>query len=142
MADAGDALDDANFEHTTANGAILRLTKVSSTFSSFTSISSPIGCVSLGLKPCWNASLPSKRCWKSAAPSQVGSADQRARSAIKGEWCQRWMCRVECCLSMLRSVAQDRVCKGSSSRKFSLHVQQVSDILYSYIEMLVCICRR
>ena len=28
MADAGDALDDANFEHTTANGAILRLTKV------------------------------------------------------------------------------------------------------------------
>ena len=29
MADAGDALDDANFEHTTANGAILRLTKVS-----------------------------------------------------------------------------------------------------------------
>lgn len=24
---AGDALDDANFEHTTANGAILRLTK-------------------------------------------------------------------------------------------------------------------
>ncbi|KAL4854122.1 Leucine--tRNA ligase [Chlorella vulgaris] len=27
LADAGDALDDANFEHTTANGAILRLTK-------------------------------------------------------------------------------------------------------------------
>ena len=30
LADAGDALDDANFEHTTANGAILRLTKVRS----------------------------------------------------------------------------------------------------------------
>lgn len=27
LADAGDALDDANFEHTTANGAILRLTR-------------------------------------------------------------------------------------------------------------------
>ncbi|KAK9806349.1 hypothetical protein WJX72_010942 [[Myrmecia] bisecta] len=27
LADAGDALDDANFEHSTANGAILRLTK-------------------------------------------------------------------------------------------------------------------
>ena len=27
LADAGDALDDANFEHGTANGAILRLTK-------------------------------------------------------------------------------------------------------------------
>lgn len=27
LADAGDAMDDANFEHTTANGAILRLTK-------------------------------------------------------------------------------------------------------------------
>jgi len=32
MADAGDALDDANFEHTTANGAILRLTKVCHSF--------------------------------------------------------------------------------------------------------------
>ena len=32
LADAGDALDDANFEHTTANGAILRLTKARSTF--------------------------------------------------------------------------------------------------------------
>ena len=28
LADAGDAMDDANFEHSTANGAILRLTKV------------------------------------------------------------------------------------------------------------------
>lgn len=27
LADAGDAMDDANFEHMTANGAILRLTK-------------------------------------------------------------------------------------------------------------------
>ncbi len=27
LADAGDAMDDANFEHQTANGAILRLTK-------------------------------------------------------------------------------------------------------------------
>lgn len=35
MADAGDALDDANFEHTTANGAILRLTKVCSPVSAF-----------------------------------------------------------------------------------------------------------
>ena len=37
LADAGDAMDDANFEHQTANGAILRLTKevnhlLSSTF--------------------------------------------------------------------------------------------------------------
>lgn len=27
LADAGDTMDDANFEHTTANGAILRLTR-------------------------------------------------------------------------------------------------------------------
>ena len=27
LADAGDAMDDANFEHQTANGAILRITK-------------------------------------------------------------------------------------------------------------------
>ena len=27
LADAGDAMDDANYEHTTANAAILRLTK-------------------------------------------------------------------------------------------------------------------
>ena len=27
LADAGDLLDDANFEHSTANAAILRLTK-------------------------------------------------------------------------------------------------------------------
>lgn len=27
LADAGDAMDDANFEHSTANNAILRITK-------------------------------------------------------------------------------------------------------------------
>jgi hypothetical protein len=33
LADAGDAMDDANFEHQTANGAILRLTKEVTTLS-------------------------------------------------------------------------------------------------------------
>lgn len=62
LADAGDAMDDANFEHQTANGAILRLTKevcrlhLHVTYN----FASPVGCIMILSKHTSNNPLVEK----------------------------------------------------------------------------------